>query len=222
MKRLTTTTLKWIAVVTMLVDHIAATAQLPYGLYVVMRSIGRLSFPLFAFVLVEGFIHTRNRKRYLVRIFVFALITEVCFDLAFYQSWFDFSHQNVLFTFLISLFVLLGYERSHDKVLGIVLVLLGMYVALILKTDYDLFGILIIFNFYYNRNRVKHLVLFHTVINLFMALLFTPIQLFAVFSLPLITLYNGKKGKGMKYFFYIFYPGHLLLLYCLQIWGSFI
>ena len=105
-KGLSGSTLKLIAIVSMLIDHVAAavivrvlyaghwTEQL-YQIYRVMRSVGRIAFPIFCFFLVEGFEHTRDRKKYALRLFLFALISEIPFDLAFSAEILEVQYQNV-------------------------------------------------------------------------------------------------------------------------------
>ena len=99
--------LKLIALLSMLIDHIgAALVSSPSQLYTVCRKVGRLAFPIFAFFIVEGFIHTKNIKKYLFRLGIFALLSEIPYDLAFHDRFFDFSGQNVLFTFFIAVLYL--------------------------------------------------------------------------------------------------------------------
>ena len=110
-------TLKIIAIITMLIDHIGATIlwmeiiyngdQL-YGLYYLCRSIGRISFPIFCFLLVEGFMHTSDVKKYAVRLGIFALVSEIPFDLALGQQLIYAKHQDVFFGLVIALLVMMG------------------------------------------------------------------------------------------------------------------
>ena len=114
--------LKWIALITMLIDHIAATMMPHFDIveqlfnidtefiYNVMRGIGRISFPIFCFCIVEGFIHTRNIKKYLIRLFIFAVITEPIYDLAFFGIPLYPGYQNVLWTFLIAILMLMAIK----------------------------------------------------------------------------------------------------------------
>lgn len=125
-------TLKLIAIITMLIDHTAAVIlerwltaerlgglhtneQFWYNTYLIMRFTGRLAFPLFCFLLVEGFQHTRNVGKYAVRLAVFALISEIPFDLALHGTAFYFHYQNVFFTLLIALLVLFGFRMVKEK-----------------------------------------------------------------------------------------------------------
>ena len=124
-KGISGSTLKFIAVFSMLIDHIAASVLLNplvnansafmISLAHVMRMFGRLAFSIFCFLLIEGFLHTKNRKKYALRLALFALISEIPFDLAFSYKSFDFSYQNVFFTLLIGLLVMIGFQTITDR-----------------------------------------------------------------------------------------------------------
>ncbi|NLG82961.1 MAG: hypothetical protein GX490_10675 [Bacilli bacterium] len=234
--RLTNTNLKILAILFMLIDHIAATSSYLYNekyvVYIIMRIIGRLAFPIFAFLLVEGFFHTRNRHKYLLRLSIFALISEVPFDLAFYRTYIELSHQNVFFTLSIGLIAIMLFdkyvEENFSKAFGY-LVLMG-FTSLILMTDYNIIGVLIIFSFYYYRSDFRKLFLALTILNGLFIIeplitivtsgtfnFETIIQIFAVLALFLIKLYNHERGYPLKYLFYIFYPAHLVILYLINL-----
>ena len=152
-KGLSGSTLKIIAVITMLTDHIGAgilgriiTMQgiysgSVYNVYTVMRYIGRLAFPIFCFLLVEGFMHTHNVKKYASRLFVFALISEIPFDLFVSGRIVDTSAQNVYFTLLIGLICMWACDMSEESerisvglkpVLEFLIMIAGMYVSYVL------------------------------------------------------------------------------------------
>ena len=122
-------TLKLIAIFTMLIDHIAATVilqminngiggQTLIDIYWVMRSIGRMAFPVFCFLLVEGFKYTHSREKYAARMFIFALISEIPFDLAINNTVLEFKSNNVFFTLLLGLLAItvLDWLKSVDKI----------------------------------------------------------------------------------------------------------
>ena len=240
--------LKNIAVVTMLIDHIGAVIVMRllvqrgiytalehqevdawmvqngwlYGIYMAMRIIGRMAFPIYCFLLVEGFQKTHNVKKYLGRMFLFALLSEVPFDLALSGEVWDMEYQNVFFTLFIGLAVIAGLklveERfagggNGEKILRICLsagiVIAGCALALILKTDYDFQGVLAITVLYLFRNRRKAQIWAGVIVFLLMG----SMEMIAAFSFLLIWFYNGSRGKQNKYFFYFFYPVHLLLLW---------
>ena len=218
-KVLTLSSLKWIALITMLIDHIAATMMPYYNIvqeltninmaivYAVMRGIGRLSFPIFCFCIVEGFVHTRNVKKYLIRLFIFALITEPIYDLAFFGTAFYLDYQNVLWTFLIAMLMLMAVKKySQSILLKVIIILIFALIAWLLKTDYSYIGVIIVAIYYLYRE--KNWVKLGATAILFLDM--------AVIGAALTCLYNGEKGKGLKYLFYVFYPAHLLLLYIIS------
>ncbi|WP_313133399.1 TraX family protein [Anaerocolumna sp.] len=215
--------LKLIAMFTMLIDHI--TAQLiPSGtpFEFIGRSIGRLAFPIFCFLLVEGFLHTRSVKKYLIRLGVFALLSEIPFDLAFVRGKTfaeNLEGQNIYFTLCIGLFVIFliqivenkyRYSSTITVILTSIITLMGCQLAEFLRTDYGAIGILMIVCFYLFRNN-KWILL---VTIFFVNQSFYSIQGFATLSLLFIWLYNGERGPKLnKYIFYAFYPVHILVLY---------
>lgn len=208
-------TLKIIAIATMLIDHIGA-ALLP-GL-MVLRYIGRLAFPIFCFLLAEGFLHTRNVKKYALRLLFFCFVSEVPFDLAIFGRPVYWGHQNVFFTLFIGLMVLAGLKYLEKpgilyQALKLVCILAGMAAAVYLRTDYDAFGILVIVFFYQFRN----MALFRDIFVSLGLLLCSLTEITGLFALIPIHLYNGKRGLSLKYFFYLFYPVHLLLLYAFRL-----
>ncbi len=220
-------TLKLIALISMLIDH-AAVAILYYGLlypnrpisvgsrlyqlyllYQIMRKIGRIAFPIFCFLLVEGFLYTSNRKKYALRLFLFCLISEIPFDLALRQSFFEFTHQNVFFTLFIGFIVLWGLEYFQNKpYLQALTVAAGMGLAWLLKTDYDYKGIVLIVVLY-----LFHLTPALMTLSGCVSLLWEAPAMLAFIP---INLYNHKRGFSAKYFFYLFYPGHLFILWLIR------
>lgn len=229
---MTGSSLKMIAIITMFIDHTAAvilermlywqgfsveTINL-YIVYMVMRLIGRLGFPIFCFLLIEGFCHTRNVKKYALRLFLFALLSEIPFDLGFIGSPFYWQYQNVFFTLFIGLLVLIGFRFAEEKIkwgravliaFDVMILLTGMWAANWLMTDYSGMGVLTIAAMYlFRRNRVLEAGIGCTVLTM-MSLS----EVTAFFVLLPIHKYNGKRGWNLKWFFYVFYPVHILLLY---------
>ena len=138
--------LKWIAIITMVIDHVGAVLFPQYRL---LRCIGRLSFPIFCFLLTEGFFHTKNVERYMVRLGLFAIISEIPYDLAFRKNFLDFERQNVFFTLFIGLALMYAMQKSCETWIKVIEVLLAMWIANALHTDYNLKGILLISIFYF-------------------------------------------------------------------------
>lgn len=206
--------LKWLAVITMIIDHIAAAQVVPgivesQRLYDVCRGIGRVSFPIFCFLLVEGFLFTKDVKKYLLRLLIFAFISEVPFDLAFYHSAFYPGAQNVFFTLFLGLATICLMQKMIRKGKEDFLFLVfisGAILTEMIFADYGFWGIILICACYllHDRPGQKNLA-----IGLW-CLIESPV---AIFSLLPINQYNGQKGKQMKYLFYLIYPLHLVALY---------
>ncbi len=210
--------LKIVAIITMLIDHIGAIL---YPDLIVLRMIGRISFPIFAFLIVEGYIHTKDFKKYLLRIFIVALITEIPYDFAFEGKLFDINAQNVLFTFTLSLLLLHIMNSDKKSVIKSLSITGILIVSYVFRVDYSFYGILMVIAFYTNRenDKIKYILLIS--INMLIVSqniyyfgfsMMNITQMFAVLSIPFIMRYNGKKGVNLKYVFYMFYPVHLLIL----------
>lgn len=241
-------TLKIIAVISMLIDHTAAVVLgdllikneiyfvddisfryikeliqtdpigWVYLAYQVMRRvIGRLAFPIYCFLLIEGFDKTRSRVKYAGRLFLFALISEIPFNLAFSGKVFYSSYQNIFFTLLIGFIMIWGMEKIEDHCKSLPLKLVGWgliflaaaFLSEIFYCDYGAHGIIAIALLYlFRKNRVEQ------IIAGCVAFLW---EITAPLAFIFIAFYNGKRGMKLKYFFYIFYPAHLLVLYLLTL-----
>ena len=137
-KGISSSTLKWIAIISMLIDHfaVAVYSQLEnyqMGVYTLMRGIGRIAFPIYCFLLVEGFCHTHDIMKYIKRCFIFALISEIPFDLAVHGNVFDLSSQNVFFTMtlgLCTLYAISYFEKKRPSyVIPAICVVIGAAIA---------------------------------------------------------------------------------------------
>lgn len=285
-------TVKLVGIITMLIDHFAAVVLVRilrrmilsgqwseplYSVYNCLRMVGRLGFPIFCFLLVEGFGKTRSRTKYALRLGLFALISEVPFDLAFNAQVLEFGYQNVYFTLFLGmltlcvyeflarhrppaavewvlcaagavlfgfflkqqflpqihfereelrrlafpavclwvffLLILYGWRTGWDKMrrVGTNLTALSLFMLLadLMRTDYSGMGVLTITVIYILRN-INVLAMAGGCVVLTLA---TLNELPAFFALIPIAGYNGKRGLKLKYFFYAFYPAHLLLLW---------
>ena len=226
--------LKFLAMMFMLLDHLWATI-IPGNQW--MTNIGRLAFPIFAFTIVEGFVHTSDFKKYLKRLFIFAIISEIPFNLIYTGSLIFPFHQNVLFTLLLGLLCIneidkLKNNKSIKNIFKVMLkVTLICLIGIITFVDYGLTGILTIILFYVFRNckfawlgQLISLILLYivffkgqsVVLDILNFEYYLPLQSIGILSLILIWLYNGKKGKDSKklqYMFYWFYPVHMLVIY---------
>lgn len=218
--------LKCIAAALMLTDHVGAIL-LPEA--PVLRCVGRLAFPIFAFFIAEGYAHTRDFGRYFRRLAILAVVSEIPFNLE-NGAVFDLTRQNVLWTFCLALLTLrglepLGRERGFGRWAGCGLVLAAGFAAgELLRTDYGGWGVVTVALLQLCRDgkyaKLWLLLAMAAVNGLGMGSLTMPvfggempIQIFAVAALPVIWLYNGQAGpKGLRRAFYVFYPAHLLVL----------
>ena len=215
--------IKLIAMLTMLIDHTASfTIPRSYVLftigghniilYSVMRMIGRIAFPLFAFLLVEGFIHTRNRVRYGASLIICAFISEIPWDLVHSGKMFN-SDNNVFFTLALGYLGICAVEHLKSRPFFQLFALLALAaVTLLLKPDYSIRGYIFIILLYALREHEVLRILPSFILNLF---------IYAIPAFVPISFYNGKRGfiKGsvLKYAFYAFYPIHLLVFYFIRL-----
>lgn len=202
-----------------------------YSTYNIMRLVGRIAFPIFCFLLYEGFTHTSDIRRYLLRVGLCALVSEIPFNLVVSKaetgtaSLFYPQYQNTVFTLLLALLMLYGMKRLEvaeftpkgavRQMLGQILCLLAAcIVAILARTDYSYVGILLVAVFYYCRNSKKMQIILGCIVFLSARLSIASLLAF----IP-IAMYNGTliHSKKFKYFFYIFYPAHLLVLYLLSL-----
>jgi hypothetical protein len=225
------------AIILMLSDHIWAT-YMSFGNW--MTYIGRMAFPIFAFQIAEGFVHTSNFKKYALRLLGFAIITEIPFNLFYSSRFINPYHQNVLFTLLLGLLainVIDNLKKNHTpknialSVLWLLLICVGSVLGFV---DYGFSGMLMVVMFYILRDfpfafvaQLVAMILINIVffegqvvpVEIFGKMFEIPTQGFAVFSLIPIWLYGGKKGRSSKvlqYGFYAFYPVHMIILYLIK------
>lgn len=251
-KGISGSTLKIIALVTMLIDHFGAiilgrmmdqrgiyeilnsadaTAVLKwmgeYGglflVYTILRFIGRVAFPIFIFLMVEGFARTRNKWKYLLRMLLFAVLSEIPFDLALRNQVLEFTYQNIFFTLAIGLLAMIicEYIEKHvwskntigSKLLAVIftaaVIVVAMVFAQLIASDYGWSGIACIMAiFLFRKNKIFQIVA-------------GCIAFIWEFTAPLafipIAFYNGNRGLKLKYIFYAFYPVHLLILYVISV-----
>lgn len=209
---LTTFQLKCIAIISMVVDHTGAVL-FPGSL--LFRYIGRIAFPIFCFLLVEGFLHTRDIHRYMARLLIFAFVSEIPYDLAFRGTFLEFGHQNVFFTLFLGVVLMYVLQKAAEWPVKAIEVLLVMWLAEVLKTDYGSQGILLIAAFFLLHDRLWMKLATGTA---WCFIWNGAVQKYGALAMVPIALYNGERGRNMKYFFYAFYPLHLLLLYGIARW----
>ena len=236
--RLTSGQLKMIAMGTMFIDHAAAAIIFGSGLNemsplvenigIAMRLVGRMAFPLYAFLLVQGFLWTRNWSHYVMRMAVFALISEIPFNLMVAgEIWYSRA-QNTIVTLLIGLICMKMLEAVSEgksgfggKILGISLavwtIAAAMFVAELLRTDYGALGVLLIVVLYTFRHRPSELVVAGCPAT---ALIygFSMEVLLAWIAFFFISRYNGERGRKLGLVSYVFYPVHLLAVWGIGEW----
>ena len=234
---LTAAVLHIIAMTLMLMDHLWATL-LPAREW--LTCAGRVAFPIFAFMAVEGYFHTRNFKKYILRMLLFAVLSEIPFDLMYGGTWFYPVHQNVLWTFLLGLLGVWLMEQVRKKgktwmylLVCVLVVPAGLVLGTLCMVDYYGVGILTVFVFYFLHGRKwwcflgQLAALYWLNVELLGGLMY-PVQLFgmelefelcqqglALLALIPIWLYRGRQGyhsKPFQYLCYAFYPVHMLLL----------
>lgn len=226
-KMLSQEVLKLIACVTMLIDHFGHTIvpylPVPYKaeLYYTCRILGRIAFPIYCFLLVEGMSHTRNPGKYILRLGIGILLAELPFDLLFERG-FTWEAQSVMVTLTLGAVMLLCMQKTEKKNLKLLMVLPFALLAEFAKCDYGGWGIVMIAVF----------ALFDSVSSRTLALLFVnaamssvpiivfgirlSVQLFAVLAMVPVAFYSGRKlthNKAVQWGFYLFYPVHLLILW---------
>lgn len=253
-------TVKMIAIITMFVDHFSKIVllwftdnvwgplyqsgqmtlekaqQIDYFIRFDLYGIGSIAFPLFCFLLTEGFYYTKDKKRYCFLMGVFAILSEIPFDIAFFTDYSTsegtyplyWGYQNIFFTLLLGLVALWCIEKfpcpsdvKSEKIKGALLQIASVVVAAItadlIHCDYGSMGVLFIVGFYICRkNRLYQILMF-----LFLYMMTTGNQppLYTVISCMVILLYNGTRGKWhLKYFFYWFYPVHITALHFITVW----
>lgn len=219
--------LKVLAVATMLIDHLAGFLWFDrpdfqtelftlrshsITLLVLLRMIGRVAFPLFAFLLVEGFLHTRNRKKYGLNLFLFALLSEIPWNLM-HTGTLLCPRQNVMFTLLAGYLGLCALEYFREKKLWMTLSILGLFVlTYFARIDYGFVGYAFILLMYVLRDRPA--------VRAVVGCAALPSHVVGGTAFIPIAFYSGRRGfiKGpvAKYLFYAFYPVHMLVIWLLR------
>lgn len=220
--------LKWIALITMLIDHTGAsvlekipqysTVDWVFKLDLILRLIGRIAFPIYCFLLVEGFYKTHNRKKYALNLFIFALISEIPFEVSFMGE-LNIGFHNVYWTLLLGMLLMMTLEEikaRKPKKFGLFAILALAFfagTAQLVYTDYAAIGVMLIFILYQTRDDRKKQSVLGAVAMCY--------EITAPISLYLTYHYNGqrkvRKNPLTKYAFYAFYPIHLIVLYCVKL-----
>ncbi|HRH26014.1 MAG TPA: TraX family protein [Candidatus Paceibacterota bacterium] len=232
--------LKIIAIVSMAIDH---SGKILFHNNIYMQIIGRISFPIFAWLIAHGYRHTRNSNKYFWRLVAFAFISQIPYELAFRelivtQGW--PLGLNVFFTLAAGLLAIIAFERFQNPLLKLSSVALIGITAEIFRFDYGLFGVLLIFAFHISYT--WHRALQSALIISLTVFLYTPLfnlvvlhsstsnlywysffgtQIASIAALPILWLHSGEQGYRAKWLFYLFYPIHFLVLYACVYFLSF-
>lgn len=222
--------IRLIAIIAMVIDHIGLFF---FPQFPILRIIGRLSFPLFAWLIANGARYTKNRERYLKRLFILACVSQLPFTLANNALGYSYWFFNVVFTLCLGLVVILTIQKTTDVRWHILMTVIACVVAYGINSDYGIVGVLSVVCFYIFFNSPRHLVISQTVVvslaiiwDVFMRgnyheLTAINVHTFSEFisliALVFIYLYNKKEGIKAKYLFYIFYPVQYVVIYLLQL-----
>ncbi len=207
--------IKIIAYITMFLDHIKYVYE-PSENFITLY-LGRISFPLFAFLVTEGYIHTSNLNKYIKRLIIFGLISQIPFML-FRTFVGNYLMLNIMFTLLLGLFAITVFDKIDNKFLSIPLVFLFAFLGEVLKVDYSSYGVLLVFILYLFKNNklalsISYILLVLSRYYFANCLNFNYLLniIFTILPLCIILLYNGKEGRKFKHLYYWIYPVHLLI-----------
>ena len=216
--------LKIFALIAMTADHVGLQLLPQYGF---LRVIGRLAFPIFAYMIAEGCQYTKNRKKHLLTLAAMAFLFQLVYLIAM-----DSVYQGIFVTFTLSVSLIFSVERAKERrTVFDILLAGGVFVAIVFlcsilprlwtssdfAIDYDLVGVLIPAVVYFERKRLGKLIMMAALL-IVLALEWGGIQWFSLLALIPLACYNGKRGKRkMKNLFYIYYPAHLVVIYLLDL-----
>lgn len=240
--------LKLFAIIIMTIDHIGAiigterfedsnyitiSNLIPYDTYVLLRSIGRLAFPIFCYLIAEGFFYTRNVYKYALRLLIFAFVSQIPFSLGIHKLFINYKELNVFFTLTLGLISIIIvdkcitlYKKNKDTETKYLFILLSVICTLIitlfanfLTSDYEWYGVLLVLSFYLLKDKyICQLLIIGYITYLFCNKNIHDIQMLSLYALIPIWLHNHKKGPGLKYFFYLYYPLHQIVLYFIYLY----
>lgn len=236
--------LQWIAVAAMITDH---AASLAYGsvIYYVMRLLGRMTIVIMCYFIAEGYYKTRNIYQYIVRMAIFAAISQIPFMLfslgRIPNGFFEFcmrnyTDRNVIFTLFVGLCMLTLLKSDYSKLIKILTVVAAVYLVRNSDWRYYALAFIYVFGMFHDAHDgglkaaavIIGIRFFATMMPVFKTvvqdgyfytsqLYWGVVQLGGLLAIPLLNMYNGEKGNMPKMFFYIFYPAHILILYVLKL-----
>lgn len=212
--------LKYLAFISMLIDHVnnaIVTPMLDGGGFLLYLSnifsiLGRIAFPIFIFFIVEGFFKTSNRKKYLITLLIFGVISEVPFDMFTSKTFFDPHWNNMMFTLalcLITIWIIDSIKNKLDNkvlwyVISIIIVILFGFLAMQLSLDYDYHAIVVAYLFYIFYDK--------PILGAGLGYLSIIKELYSFLGFSMTLTYNGERGRQYKWLNYFFYPVHILIL----------
>lgn len=216
--------LKYIAFLSMLIDHVNKALIYPNlngGIMLQISNLfdilGGIAFPLFAFFVVEGYFKTKNRTKYLLNLIIFGIISEVPFDMFTSATFYNPRFNNVMFSLALCLITIWIIDTLKTKmprilwyIISLLIVAIMCLVAMFLAVDYDYYAIIIVYFLYifYDKPVLSVILGYITLIKAFWSFL----------GFGFILTYNGERGKQSKILNYCFYPVHLLILGILRMW----
>ena len=221
--------IKIAAIIFMFIDHFAVAIIMDeilydgantWNLYMFLRALGRFSFPVYCFFIVEGYKYTHDVEAYIKRLIIFGVISEIPFDMAIHGQVIALSGCNVFFTLALGLIVITVVDRyplAKDIWLRLMVCMLCFGIAYLINTDYSFVGVALIAIFYFLRNNRMLCALAGSIFIFLEDMEIAVIIPMALFFIAIV-LYNGQRGRQMKYFFYAFYPLHLLVLGIIRVW----
>lgn len=218
--------LKYIAFLSMLIDHTNNALITPYlegkgpllALSNFLSILGRIAFPIFIFFIVEGYFKTRSKAKYLLNLLIFGVISEVPFDLFTSKVLFDPNWNNMMFTLALCLITIWIIDSLKTKIkqrpiwylTSIIIVTIFSFIAMFLSLDYDYHAIILAYIFYIFYD--------YPILSAGLAYLSIIKELYSILGFALTICYNGKRGKQNKWINYLFYPVHILILGLLRIY----
>ena len=220
LKKINGAQLKYIAFASMFIDHFNKAIITPFltgtgPLNVITRIfdiLGRIAFPIFAFMIVEGFFKTKSRWKYLRNLLVFATISEIPYDMFQSAVFINTRSQNILWGLALGLFTIMIIDKLKEKIkkrpvwifVSIIIVALSSLGSMLISADYEYYAIIIIYIYYlfYDKRLLASGLSYLVIIK----------EIYSILGFATVLLYNGEKGKQNKIFNYLFYPVHLLIL----------
>ena len=226
--------IKLIAIIAMTIDHVTWIIWPGYDIrwwILLLHMIGRITAPIMWFFIAEGYHYTKNLQKYILRLFLFAIVSHFAYDFALNIPFVPFTtgffnQTSVIWTLLCGLLILTVIDSSALPGWGKILLIVGLCVVSF-PADWSCIAALSIMGIGTNRGNFKKqmfwmmafTVMYAIVYCFFIDKIYAVLQLFTALSIPILKCYNGERGKwkGMKWLFYIYYPAHLAILGLLRV-----